>query len=181
MRLRCRTTSPRRNDVSELFGGNAGYVDMTEIVVQKSQTGWIPASPESQEYHAKQKLGAMARAKFVNIRNVKLHRKFFALLNLGFDYWEVADQEYKGEKVAKSFERFRKDVIILAGFYEPTFNVRGEVRLEAKSISFAHMDETEFENLYSTVVNVLLDRVLRAKGFSRETVDEVVDQLCAFA
>lgn len=154
---------------------------MTEIVVQKSPTGWIPASPQSQEYHAKQKLGATARANFVKVRNAKFLRKFFALLNLGFDYWEVADVEYKGEKVTKNRERFRADVTILAGYYEAVYNIRGEVRLEAKSISFANMDEEEFEGLYSSVVNVLLDRVLRAKGFSRETVDEVVDQLMAFS
>lgn len=152
-----------------------------EIIVQKSQTGWIPASPESQDYHAKQKLGATVRANFVKVRNAKFHRKYFALLNLAFDYWDVADQQYKGQPVAKNFERFRKDVQILAGFGSPVWNIKGELRIESDSISFASMEEEDFENLYSTVVNVLLDRVLRAKGFTRETIDELVDQLMNFA
>lgn len=154
---------------------------MTEIVVQKSPTGWIPADEQARAAHARHKLGATVRADFKQMRNYKFHKKFMALMNLAFDYWEVADVEYKGRQVVKNFDRFRKDMTILAGFYEPTFNVRNEVRLEAKSISFANMQEAEFEELYSTMVNVLLDRVLRAKGFSRETVDEVVDQLVAFS
>lgn len=154
---------------------------MTEIVVQKSPTGWIPADEQARATHARHKLGAVVRADFKLIRNYKFHKKFMALMNLAFDYWEVADVEYKGQAVVKNFDRFRKDMTILAGFYEPTFNVRNEVRLEAKSISFANMSEPEFEDLYSSMVNVLLDRVLRAKGFSRETVDEIVDQLAAFA
>ncbi|KEA52754.1 hypothetical protein DT73_11720 [Mangrovibacter sp. MFB070] len=49
----------------------------------------IPASPETSEFlHSKCKLGAVLISEFKQVRNPAFHRKFFALLNLGFDYWE---------------------------------------------------------------------------------------------
>lgn len=76
--------------------------------------------------------------------------------------------------VAKKRERFRKDLIILAGFYEPTVNIRSEVRLEAKSISFAVMDEIEFERLYNATVDVILRRILTR--YTRQDLDDVISR-----
>lgn len=153
---------------------------MSDITVQKTPTGWVPADEPSRAVHSKQKLGAVISADFKQARNYQFHKKLFALLNLAFDYWDISELEYKGEKVTKNFDRFRKDVTIIAGFYEPTYNIRNEVRLEAKSISFASMSQDDFDALYNAVLNVLLERVLKAKGFTRETVDELVDQLMSF-
>lgn len=112
-------------------------------------------------------------------RNPGFHRKFFALLQVGFDAWEPAfEATIKGEPVGKNFERFRKDVTILAGFYEPAFALDGTLELEAKSISFASMDDAEFEQVYSAVANVLLAKVLR--NYTRENLDEHVDRIMGF-
>lgn len=131
--------------------------------------------------HARQKLGAVSHGDFKQFRNYRFHKKYFALLNLAFDYWETGDQEYKGMPVTKNFDRFRADVQIVAGYGDPVFNLRGEIRMESKSISFGSMTQDDFDDLYNKVVNVLLDRVLRLKGFTRETIDELVEQLTAFA
>ncbi len=111
-------------------------------------------------------------------RNLKFHRKFFALLDLAFDCWEPDQVTHKGEMVAKNKERFRKDIIILAGYYEVVFNIRGAVRYEAKSIAFGNTDETEFSAIYSKVVDVILAKVL--KNYTREDIDKVVDKLLGF-
>lgn len=112
-------------------------------------------------------------------RNAKFHRKFFAMLQVGFEAWEPAfEVSVGGQPVAKNFERFRKDVTILAGFYEPAFALDGTLELEAKSISFANMDDAEFEQVYSAVANVLLAKVLR--NYTREDLDEHVDRLMGF-
>lgn len=115
-------------------------------------------------------------------RNSRFHRKFFALLNLGFDHWEPGrkHKQYKGMAVAKNFERFRKEVTILAGFYEQTFDLDGNMKLEAKSISFASMEEPEFNEVYSAVMNVLLDKVF-SRYAGRAEVDAVIDQIMRFA
>ena len=80
--------------------------------------------------------------------------------------------------MAKNKERFRKDIAILAGFFDSTVNLKGEVRLEAKSISFAQMDEIEFEALYNQTINVILQSVLTT--YTRDDLDAVVEQLLRF-
>lgn len=114
-------------------------------------------------------------------RNSKFHRKFFSMLNFAFDSWDPGRKRktYKGKEVSKNFERFRKDVLIIAGFYEQTFDLRGRMTLEAQSISFANMDDAEFERVYSAVASVILERVLT--GYSgREELDRVVDKMMGF-
>ncbi|EKN5163550.1 DUF1367 family protein [Yersinia enterocolitica] len=47
-----------------------------------------PATPDVRDFlHYKVKLGAILTADFKQVRNPKFHRKYFSLLNLGFDYW----------------------------------------------------------------------------------------------
>jgi len=154
---------------------------MSEVRVTKSLNGWQPADEESREIHARQKLGAICTADFKQIRNYRFLKKYMALLGLAFDYWETGDAEWRGQKVAKNFDRFREDVQILAGYGEPVWNVNGEMRVRSKSISFAKMDEETFGKLYQAVLTVLLERVMHAKGFSRESIESTVNQLVDFA
>lgn len=115
-------------------------------------------------------------------RNSRFHRKFFSLLNLAYEAWEPdrVRQQYKGLPVQKNFERFRSDVTIAAGFYIQTFDLEGNMKLEAKSISFANMEDDEFEQLYSAVVNVVLGKILTTYK-DRGELDEVVAQVMRFA
>lgn len=125
--------------------------------------------------------GEFAVIEFIIPRNAKFHRKFFSMLNFAFDSWEPkrTRKTYKGKEVAKNFERFRKDVLIMAGFYDQTFDLRGNMKLEAHSISFASMDDAEFEQVYSAVATVILEHVLT--GYSgREELDRVVDQMMGY-
>ncbi len=151
---------------------------MAEAMMLKTQQGFVPHDDESRDLISKVKLGNVVRVKFTQPRNVKFHRKLFALLDVGFEAFEPEEQEFRGLPVQKNRERFRKDCIIAAGYYEPVVNLKGEVRAEAKSISFARMDEDEFSALYSAIVDVLLQRVLR--NYTREDVDRVVEEIVGF-
>ena len=51
---------------------------------------------------------------------------------------------------------------------------------EAKSISWAKMDEDEFERLYSAVLDVLLAKVY-GRNMSNEEMDDLVNQYLSFA
>ncbi|TKU47881.1 DUF1367 family protein [Citrobacter sp. wls757] len=61
-----------------------------ELHLIKHQSGiLIPATPETSDLlQSKFKLGAVLVAEFRQVRNPAFHRRFFALLNLGFEYWE---------------------------------------------------------------------------------------------
>ena len=126
--------------------------------------------------------GELIDMEIVIPRNPRFHRKFFALLEIGFDAWEPGrkHKSYKGREVSKNFESFREDITILSGYYDQTFDLQGRLKLRAKSISFASMDDPEFEQLYSAVIDVLLSNVLTAYR-GREDIDAVVDRVLRFA
>ena len=116
-------------------------------------------------------------------RNLKFHRKFFALLNLGFDAWNPdPSSRYAELGIRKDFEKFREHITILAGHFEEGFSLDGDLVLKAKSISFAQMDELEFREVYSAVLGVVWDRVLRHENYeSEDEVDRVVNELIWFS
>jgi len=88
---------------------------------------------------------------FKKTRNIKFHRKFFALVNLCFSNQETFN----------NIEHLRKELIICAGHYELIFDLEsGTQKKEALSISFASMDETAFNTLYNDVLNVICEKFL---------------------
>lgn len=58
-------------------------------LIKQSQGILIPATPETSDFlQSKCKLGSVLEADYKLVRNPAFHRRYFALLNLGFDYWE---------------------------------------------------------------------------------------------
>jgi len=155
---------------------------VTELALTKTPSGALaPADEATQEFLRRIKIGGGLRADFKRMRNVRFHRKGFALLQFAFEMWDAPQIEYKGEPVAKEFNRFRKDLTILAGHYTTTVNLRGEVRLEAKSLNFGAMSDDEFEQVYKSLLGVIWDKVLKRKGFAAPgDVDNVVERLLNF-
>lgn len=129
-------------------------------------------------------VGECVRVSYSVPRNPGFHRKFFAMLTVGFDAWDPMSQRkrrtYKGVVIAKSFEAFREDVTILAGYGEAHFDLKGRMTMKAKSIAFASMEQDEFEKLYSAVADVLLDLLLMAQGYDRASLDEAVARIMEF-
>lgn len=154
-----------------------------DIMLVKTPGGALaPVDAEAREMVDKLKLGQGIQASVRRARNVRFHRKGMALFRLAYDVWEpLTPLEYKGLPVAKDFERFRKDMTILAGFYKAVYNARGEVRLEAESLRFSSMSEERFEEVFNAVLNVVWSRVLKAAGYaSVEDVEEVIEELLRF-
>jgi hypothetical protein len=116
-------------------------------------------------------------------RNYKFHKKMFALLSLGFESWEPDRKRYNynGRAIEKNFERFREQVLIMAGHYDQVFSLRGDkMELVAKSISYAAMDDAEFETLYSAVIDVLLREVC-TRYAGRAELEAVAEKFMGFA
>lgn len=143
----------------------------------KDTTGWR----RFVRWIQSREIGEMVEISIKRIRNARFHRKFFALLRVGFDAWEPdrVRYSYKGREIAKNFDKFREDITILAGYYDQVFNIKGEMSLKAKSISFAKMEEDEFERLYNDVADVILARVC-TRYAGRAELDDVVDRVMRF-
>ncbi|WP_435416296.1 DUF1367 family protein [Polaribacter aestuariivivens] len=95
-------------------------------------------------------------------RNLKFHRKFFSLINMLFE----------NQERYSNVERLRKDLIIEAGFYDEWVDLQGEIKQEAKSISFASMTEEDFGNLYSKVIDVIVQYF----NFNKQDIIDNVEQ-----
>lgn len=93
-------------------------------------------------------------------RNLKFHRKAFALFNLVF----------QNQDVYSNLEDLRHDLTVEAGYYTERVNIHGEVIKQAKSISFASMDETVFSEYYDSIIKQI---VLHFNFDRQDIVDNV--------
>ena len=151
---------------------------MAEIFLTKRCGVLMPASESDTEKLATLTEGETIRADLKRPRNIGYHRKYFALLDVLYNIFEPVPVEHNGQAVMKNRERFRKDIAIATGHYELVVNIKGEVRAEAKSISFAAMDDAEFSKLYSLTIDYGLQRI--AVGKTREQIDQWVSQIMDF-
>jgi len=145
----------------------------------KTMSGLLPADPGTEEWYRKLKVGSVISGEHKKVRNPLFLRKYFALLNVGFDAWEPGEIDSKYGTPEKNFERFRKDIAILSGYYDIVVRLDGSTRPEAKSISFAKMEETEFEDLYSKTIDVLLKYVYNS-DMTPEEIDRIANEYLRF-
>lgn len=135
----------------------------------------MSADEDTRAFLEKFRIGGGVAAEITKARNIKFHRKFFALLRLAYDAWNAGD-------AVKNFDRFRQDIVILAGYYDVVADIGGGVTPVAKSISFASMEEAEFEKVYKAVLDVVWEKILRHNRYtSQREVEEIVEQLLIFS
>lgn len=129
--------------------------------------------------------GEFMRLKVVYPRSLVFHNRFMKMLRFAFEQWEPEKARkrltYKGVPIEKDFEAFRKDTLILAGFYIARYDARGRVKLDAKSISFDNMEDDEFRTVYKPVYEVLYRRIFENKrGYTRDELDLVLAEFERF-
>jgi tryptophan 2,3-dioxygenase len=142
---------------------------MAKIKFTKVSGILAPFGPEAEAWMNATKADQVIEVEATRPRNSAFHRKYFALLNYAFENWDIPETDG-----AKNFNRFRDDITILAGFYEKHYRVDRSVRIEAQSISFAKMEQAEFDALYSKTLDILLARILPS-----HTEDDI-NQIMAF-
>ena len=155
---------------------------MGKYIMKRCGNILVPDPLQADDFNKFVKKDAFVTCEIKHQRNVKFHRKFFAMIGLGYEHWNPSNEQaaqLMGIKVLKSFDVFRDDVTISAGYYVATFGLGGEVKLVAKSISFAGMEEPEFNELYYACIQVLLDLVFANKT-SVEDIDNQVNSLLSF-
>jgi len=135
-----------------------------EVLVVKTINGLLkPAFDEDKEKFSQFPKDGYFEIKYTKRRNIRFHRKFFALLKIA----------YENQSDYRLMEDLRRDLIITSGHYEELVNaITGEVYKIAKSISFNSMDETEFSLIYEDVKNV----IIRWLGVSNEDIENEILQ-----
>lgn len=147
-----------------------------QIEMVKNAGGvFCPAFEHDLPRLTKFKNGEIYTAEIKLTRNPAFHRKAFAFFNFCFAHWsaERAGLEHMDEST--QFDRFRKDLTILAGFYEQTVRLNGDIRTEAKSLAYANMESDEFERCYSSLINAAIKHV-----FAGTKDENILNQLRNF-
>ncbi|EMF5054510.1 DUF1367 family protein [Serratia marcescens] len=185
--------------------------------------GFSTVTPDTVDFVTnKLKLGAVVTGEFKRARNPGLHRKFFSLLNLGFEYWTptggavstferqflrgyfnrlarhvddagvfyaladeylqlVAEKRAERLTIAKSFHTFRRWVAVEAGHYDLFELPDGSTLREPRSISFAKMDDLEFNDLYQAALNELWTFILNKSFPTIAEAENAAAQLLDYA
>lgn len=194
-----------------------------ELQLIKHHSGiLIPATPETSDIlQSKTRLGDVLVAEFRRVRNPAFHRRFFALLNLGFEYWEptggaissnerklitgyakflasyagnegalidvaeqylerIADKRTGSISACKSFDAYRAWVTIESGHYDAIQLPDGTLRKHPRSIAFANMDESEFQQLYKAALDVLWRWILSRSFRDQREAENAAAQLMSF-
>ena len=128
-----------------------------KLFVRNTISGLVPLYPSDFDQKRKLKLGQDYEVDIKNPRNVGFHRKFFALLNIG----------HENTSLDMPFDTYRKYITIKAGFYNAYTTPKG-LFYDAVSISFSSMTQDEFEDVYSRV----LDKVIEDIGVTKEEIQE---------
>lgn len=154
---------------------------MSVVHLRRVPQGFVPDTDEDWQACQRFKVGMVAKADVVNPRNLPFFRKWFALVKVGFGLWEETGVVaiYKGEEIRPNFDRFRKDVTILAGYHHAVVNINGELRLEADSIAFGNMDEDTFQKLYNATLATIVQKVMRGR-ISEERLREMAERIEEF-
>ena len=143
---------------------------MSEIDLVKIQNNYLaPSLPTDVEKLSKWKLGEVLRAKINKPRNIKFHRKYFALLNVAFD----------NQDKYTNFEDLRVEVQLKCGWYQEHVTTKGQIVYVPKSIAFSKMDEIEFSELYDKAIDVILKNF--CIGSTKEEINQKVLEILNFS
>ena len=119
---------------------------MPRAYLYRSGFAFFPASNADTEIMYQFAEGEVVELDVKKVRNYRNHRRFFALLKLGFE----------SQDKFNSFGWWREWVLIKSGNFESCETPTG-IMYRAKSISFANLDEIEFRELYKTVSQVIIE------------------------
>lgn len=112
---------------------------MKEVILCKRITSLIPIDDEGKEALDGIGQGELIKVKITKARNLKHHKKFFDMLQLVFS----------NQETYPTLKHLLTAVKLEAGWYEDeAVDVNGKRSYLVKSISFAKMDQVEFNEFY---------------------------------
>lgn len=139
-----------------------------EIYVKCMPEGLVPMYDSDLGKKKRLKEGEVYKVEVSIPRNYQFLKKFFALVRLTFDNLPERLVRMLGVRNEDDMlDCFKLDL----GLFTQVWHGRRPIA-KLRSISFAAMDETEFQNFYNRCVDIVLTKYLR--GTTRqELIDEV--------
>lgn len=142
-----------------------------DIYCRVTPYGLVPLYDSDLDLKRKLKVGSTVRCRVTNPRNYRFHKKFFALVRLTFDnlpaplaeLWDIRSTD-------DMLRRFKRDL----GCFRSFTAHDGVTEIEYRSISFAAMEQHEFERFYDDCVNLVLTRYIR--GLDKKDIEEEIER-----
>jgi hypothetical protein len=134
-----------------------------KLLVIKTPRGLLPVYDSDLENYCKIPMNEEFEIEYTKKRNLKFHKKYFALMKLAFEN----QQDYR------NLNDMRRDITIASGYYDESVSlITGEIIKIAKSISFSNCDEIEFSELYEKTK----DTISKWLGISDENIENEIMQ-----
>lgn len=128
-----------------------------KLLLRNTISGLVPLYPSDMDEKRKLKLGHDYEAEIKNPRNIGFHRKFFSLINVG----------HENSKLDMPMDTYRKYITMKAGYFK-AYNTPKGTYYEPESISFSNMSQDQFEEVYSRV----LDKIIEDIGATKEDIEK---------
>ncbi len=142
-----------------------------DIYCKVTPLGLVPLYDSDHEEKKRLREGDVVKCKVTRPRNYKFHKKFFALVRLTFDNLPESICNALGVRNEDDMLRLIKYDL---GLFD-VFQVGDKTVVSLNSISFAAMDNTEFEKFYNRTIDLVLSKYLR--GNTRE---ELIEEITHF-
>ena len=142
-----------------------------DIYCKVTPQGFTPCHDSDYELKKKLREGSIVRCRVSNPRNYQFHKKFFALLRITFDNlpaylatrWNINSEQ-------DMLRQFKRDL----GYFTSFRNEYGELEIEYLSISFAAMEQQQFEEFYNSCVYLILNKYI--KGLDKDDLEENIKE-----
>ncbi|MCB0446055.1 MAG: DUF1367 family protein [Gelidibacter sp.] len=142
-----------------------------EVYLIKTLSGHLAPMTDDDRQNLKSiKVGDEIKCKISRPRNIGHHRKFFAFLNL-----VVENMPESLEDRFSSTSDLLDELKMQLGYREMRTSLTGKEYYKPKSISFAKMDQSEFEKFYNDSIDLVCTHIL--PGVEKQ---EIIEHLVAF-
>lgn len=142
-----------------------------EILCRVTEQGLIPMYNSDYEEKKKLRVGETVMCKISKPRNYEFHKKFFALVRL--TYQNLPEHLHHMLSIWSEDDMLtciKMELGLASEIYHGN-----KLYVKTGSISFASMDNTEFEKFYQRAIDVILNKYLR--GTNR---NDLVDAISEF-
>ena len=134
-----------------------------DIFCKVTPCGLVPLHDSDLDLKKRLRVGSVVRCKVSNPRNYEHHKKFFALVRLTFDNLPLPlVEKWNIRNEYDMLRRFKRDL----GYFTNTINEYGEHEIEYLTITFAAMEQHEFEQFYNQCIDLVLFKYI--KGIDKQ-------------
>jgi hypothetical protein len=142
----------------------------------KRGRGFLPAGPESEDYHAKMEFGEFIICKVLGVRDVPSFRRYWKLMTVCAANCECIELPYSAVMFVQNKRHVHTAIKLCTGYCDTIFDNFGAPAYQIpKSTDFESMTQEEWKEYWPRVLDVVQERIM--PGVSMPLVIEDIERL----